>query len=146
MIIDRDYVYVFGPEWADELLNFIERDPLAQGTMAQYELTPDDVRSYYLAQPHFDQIYHQLIENGDDFVHDPVETLLQAVKMTKDAAQQSQLPSQSNTREIPLHGHIRERFSSASKVRMFGQVRALKMPRAGGVRNSAAMILKLLMS
>jgi len=48
MIVDRDYVYVFGPEWADELLNFIERDPLAQSTMAQYGLTRDDVRSYWL--------------------------------------------------------------------------------------------------
>lgn len=86
MLPDRDYVYVFGPEWADELLNCIERDHLAQGTMAQYGLTSEDLRNYYLAQPHFDRIYRLLLEGGDDFVNDPVDTLLYAVKSAKDNA------------------------------------------------------------
>jgi hypothetical protein len=132
MIVDRDYVYVFGPEWADELLSFIERDPLAQGTMTQYGLTRDDLRSYYLAQPHFDRIYSQLLDSGDDFVADPVDTLLRAVQSAKETEQKVlQVSSQSNPRDVSLRKY-------AQQVR--------KMPRAGAVRNSVALFAKLLMS
>jgi len=128
MIADRDYVYVFGPEWADELLDAIKRDPLAQNMMAEYELTCDDLRSYYLAQPHFDRVYQQLLDSGDDFVNDPVDTLLRAVKAEKELAIATSAPKP--RRDI---GHQRIPL-------------ARKMPAAGAVRNSVALFVRLLMS
>lgn len=121
MIVDRDYVYVFGPEWADELLNAIERDPLAQNTMSEYGLTREDLRSYYLAQPHFDRIYRELLENGEDFVNDPVDTLLHAVKTAKDAEQK-------------VIQHQRQILAGR------------KISKAGAVRNSIALFVRVITS
>jgi hypothetical protein len=87
MIIDRDYVYIFGPEWEDELLECMEHDLLARRMMIQLGLSRDDIRHYYLTQPYFDHIYHLLLERRGDFVNDPVETILWAVYAAKDVRQ-----------------------------------------------------------
>jgi hypothetical protein len=149
MIIDRDYVYVFGPEWADELLNLIERDPLAQSTMAEYGLTQVDVRRYYLAPAHFNEIYHQLIDQGDDFVNDPVETLLYAIRMTKDTAGQNtatETRKRSSAYTHLLRRQIPPYFRLKPKSLMSTRNDSARQRKTGKVRNSLTLFLRLLTS
>jgi hypothetical protein len=139
MKVDRDYVYVYGPEWADELLDAIERDPLAQVTMAENGLTRDDLRSYYLVQPHFDRIYCQLLDSGDDFVHDPVDALLQAVKTTKETAE-------SYAHDVSPDRNNERRFHPLANRNRFGQVNVRGKTKVSGIRNPVALFVRLIMS
>jgi phage terminase large subunit GpA-like protein len=130
-------------------LNFIECDQLAQGTMEEYGLTSEDMRRFYLAQPHFDQIFRQLIEQGDDFVNDPVETLLQAVRMTKAAAGQPMSDEYTERRSAHatlLRQQIRRCLTLEATSNRCAQRKSRKLSKTGKVRNSVTMFLRLLTS
>lgn len=79
----NDYVFVYGIEWGDELISCFQGDPEAQSIMRRFGVTIEDVRRYYLRQPHFNHIYRQLVENAADEGRDPVEMLMIAVSATK---------------------------------------------------------------
>ncbi len=75
---DRDYIFIYGPEWADELIDCLWRDPLAVNMMGCLNLSFEDVRMYYLSQPGFQHIRRLLLDEADHTI-DPVELLLNAI-------------------------------------------------------------------
>jgi len=83
---DHDYVYVFGPEWADELMIALERDPEAAQALERHHMTLDDVRTYYLRAPHFQRVYTALVEHGYDPLISPVEVLIDLIAREKTLA------------------------------------------------------------
>lgn len=76
---DQDYVYIFGPEWADDLLTALARDPEAARALEQHHLTLDDVRTYYLCSPHFQRVYAGLVERGWDPIITPAVVLIELI-------------------------------------------------------------------
>jgi|GEM_PF-2651039 len=79
---DRDYIFIYGPEWANELEDCLRRDPLAVRTMARLNLTFDDIRHYYLNKQHFEQVRDYVLDYADK-VLDPVELLLTTIDFRK---------------------------------------------------------------
>lgn len=79
---DRDYIFIYGPEWADELIDCLWRDPLAVRVMNRLNLTFDDVRVFYLSKPYFQRIRQWLLDEADRAI-DPVELLLNAIQQEK---------------------------------------------------------------
>jgi len=72
----QHYVYVFGLEWADDLLAALEGDPEAGAALAAHELTLADVRRWYLRTPHFQRVYAALIDYESDALTNPVDVLI----------------------------------------------------------------------
>lgn len=83
---DHDYVYVFGPEWAEELLIALGRDPEAARALERHRMTLDDVRTYYLRPPHFQRVFAGLVERGHDPIISPVEMLIDLIALEKTMA------------------------------------------------------------
>lgn len=79
---DRDYIFIYGPEWADELIDCLWRDPLATRMMQRLNLSFEDVRTFYLSKPYFQRIRQQLLDEADRAL-DPVELLLSAIQQEK---------------------------------------------------------------
>ncbi|MBW4437167.1 MAG: hypothetical protein KME04_08530 [Pleurocapsa minor GSE-CHR-MK-17-07R] len=79
---DRDYIFIYGPEWADELEDCLRRDALAMRVMNRLNLTFADIRRYYLAKPYFQRVRAWLLDQADRTI-DPVELLLTAVCQEK---------------------------------------------------------------
>ncbi|MCS7072657.1 MAG: hypothetical protein NZM00_14215 [Anaerolinea sp.] len=80
---DQDYVYVFGPEWGDDLLTALARDPEATRALEHNQMTLDDVRTYYLSPPHFQRVYASLVERGHDPIMSPAEVLIDLIAQEK---------------------------------------------------------------
>lgn len=72
----QHYVYVFGLEWAEELLIALERDPEAAAALAAHGLTLADVERYYLHPAHFQRVYTALIDDETDPLTSPVTVLI----------------------------------------------------------------------
>jgi hypothetical protein len=84
---DHDYVYIFGPEWADDLLTALARDPEAVRALEHHHLTLDDVRTYYLCPPHFQRVYDGLVERGCDPIISPAEVLIDLIAQERAQAE-----------------------------------------------------------
>ncbi len=79
---DRDYIFIYGPEWADELIDCLWHDPLATRMMQRLNLSFEDVRVFYLSKPYFNRIRQWLLDEADHAI-DPVELLLNAIYSEK---------------------------------------------------------------
>jgi hypothetical protein len=82
---DRDYIFIYGPEWGDELIDCLRRDALATRAMAKLSLSEDDVRRHYLRPQPFQRVRARLLAEADR-VTDPVDLLLRAIWFEKQTA------------------------------------------------------------